>query len=133
MLNKDTIRHALRNVPDTLRLFILQKIEENEGHLQDAIDRRVARQRWLAAIREYNQHGVVALCHWSRDCDCCEATYREEIEAVPAVIDARMNEILDGAEGPTRFWLQRVSDPFERSFRDRALEAFEDGHPHHIY
>lgn len=123
----------LKQLPDAKRLYIREQMERINGSLQAATDARKARQAWVQQIKEYNQCGVVALCHWSRDCDCAEGTYRVEIEAVPWVIDQRMEQILDGAEGPTRFWLQRMSDPFEAESRDRAFEAFEDGHPHLIH
>ena len=127
------IRIDLSQLPDANRLYIRQQLERIDGTLQAATEARKARQAYLQRVKECNEHGVVALCHWSRDCDMCEATYREEIEAVPAVIDQRIEELLEGAEGPMQFWVQRMSDPFESTWRDRALEAYEDGHPHVIY
>lgn len=135
-MNKTEITNFIAAVrpfsSDTLMLCLRNVIERHYGRLQAATDRRIARQRWLASIREQAENGMIALCVWSRDCDNCEGTHRYEVEAVPAVIDALVEEILDGAEGPTRFWLQALSSPFESTHRDRNLKAFENGHPYRV-
>jgi hypothetical protein len=126
-------RDLLRLVPDHVRLKLLELTERQYGDLDAATTRRKSRQAFLQRIKDCNEHGVVALVVWQRDCDCCEATTRTEIEAVPAVIDEAIERLYEDAEGPLQWYIQRMSDPFEYGFRDRALEAYEDGHPHVIY
>lgn len=130
---KRHIRIALASLPEKNKLWFLFQMETYYGFLERATARRVARQQWLGSIRECNENGVVALIEWSRDCDMCEATTRTEVEAVPWVIEEIMNERLAWAEGPTRFRIQRMSDPFEYEFRDLAMEAHENGHRHVIH
>jgi len=114
-------------------LFIRNLLEMHHGNLQHARDRRLARLHWLDQIKTLAEDGQIALCSWSRDCDMCEGTTRTVMPADAKLIDERMDRDYAGAEGPMNHWLQRVSAPYEGYFRDRALEAYEDGHPHVIY
>lgn len=135
-------------LPDRYKLIFRQTVEAIHEKLAKATARRVARQQWLVQIREYAEPldvssgywgdlapgtMVVALCTWSRDCDMCEGTSVRLVEATPKALAEAMERDFESAEGPMRHWLQRASDEFEPEFRDGALEAYEDGHPHIIY
>ncbi len=135
-------------VRESRRLWALDAIERNHGLLAKATQRRVNRQNWLAQIREFAEPlvadpgywgdlapgtPVVALICSSRDCDMCEGTTRRLVEAKVSAVERAMDRDFEWAEGPVRHWIQRPSDAFEAESRDRALEAFEDGHPHVIY
>lgn len=129
-------------------LYVRNVLEQHHGLLAKATDRRIARQQWLASIKELAEpldvsNGywgdlpagtpVVALCKWERDCDMCEGTSKRLVEATASAVQESMDHDYEWAEGPVRHWLARPSDEFESEFRDRALEAYEDGHPHVIY
>jgi len=134
-------------VREGLRLWTLANIEREYGLLARTTRRRLARQEWVASIRDCAEplavagyYGdipagtpVVALCKWERDCDCVEGTSMRLVEATVAALDEAVERDYDWAEGPVRHWIQRPSDAFESEFHDRALEAFEDGHAHVIY
>lgn len=138
------------HVREGMRLAILAGLEMHYGALQHATQRRVNRQKWLAQIKEYAEPlrysdgyfgdeyleigtPVVALICWSRDCDMCEGTTRRLVKATVAAIESAMDRDFEWAEGPVRHWLERPSVDFEPEFRDRAMEAYEDGHPHVIF
>lgn len=115
------------SLSDTRKLHMLNVIEKHHGPLESITSQRKARQDWLAHITECAENGQVALIVWSRDCDMCEGTYRYIVSANARDVSALCDSILDSAEGPTRFHLQNPSAPFKATFRDRALEAFENG------
>ncbi len=81
--------------------------------------------------------GKVMVGFWSRDCDCCESTKTHIMK--PSEVEKYLEMEFDNAEGPCNWWLVPPKDwkaaqaAARDSFRDRALEAFEDGHPHIIY
>jgi len=120
-------------VPDGAALALRQAVECVYGDLAKAQRAREARAHWLWKIQQCTENGKVALITWSRDCDMCEGTSRRIVAAKAHIIDLSIEADLEGAEGPTNHWLQKPSDPFESEFRDRAMEAHEDGHRHIIY
>jgi hypothetical protein len=119
--------------PQRNALQLLNSIEERHGLLAQATEARIRRQTWLRRIAECAEGGKVALCRWYRDCDYSEGTDRTLVAANVAALDARVEQDWEHAEGPMRHWIQRPSDAFEIYSRDRALEAFENGHPHCIH
>jgi hypothetical protein len=48
-------------------------------------------------------------------------------------VNHEIDSIYEGAEGPGSIWLSMPEDKVAPEFRDLALEAFEDGHPHIVY
>jgi hypothetical protein len=120
------------DVPERYRLLILNMVEREQGRVEEATRRRMIRQAFLAELAGLQENGQIALCSWSRDCDMCEGTYRVVLKADAKAVDNYIQRDLENAEGPMRHWLQRPSDPFEHTFRDRALEAYENGHPYRI-
>ena len=131
---------------DILPLFVANIVEQHYGHLENATQRRIARYEWLNKIKTLSEPltqsywgdiapgtMVVALCTWSRDCDMCESTSRRIVVATSTAVQEAMDRDFDSAEGPINHWLQSPSDEFNYEVRDRALEAFENGHPYSIY
>ena len=118
-----------KSVSPIRMLWLLNKLEQNYNWLADARARRLSYLDWLMQIRNDAEGGEIALIVWQRDCDCCEGTSRHILPANPKVINAYINCVLDSAEGPVRYWIDKPSAYFEPEHRDRALEAFEDGHP----
>lgn len=79
--------------------------------------------------------GKVAVEIWQRDCDMAEFTRMAVIDATTEAYHKLEDAVAQNAEGP---YTLRVLSPveaaaFKPESRDRALEAFEDGHPHVIY
>ena len=84
--------------------------------------------------RVYTGRRVMLLITWSRDCDCCE---RDQLIAVPASLRTLRkveDDMADSAEGPWSVHVATLAEAldFEPEFRDRILEAFEDGHPYSV-
>lgn len=72
---------------------------------------------------------------WQRDCDCYEWSYT-------VCFPTRWHEVkhredaYSNAEGPVSFYKltrKEYKEYIAPNGRDRVLEAFEDGHPGHIY
>ena len=82
-----------------------------------------------AIIEFYEENGEVNVCIWQRDCDMCEGTSLVNIDATLEAYLELYDEVANNAEGP--YNLQIVSkscaESFEPTFRDRIMEAFEDG------
>lgn len=70
----------------------------------------------------------------STDCDHYRVVSAYECKNIFEA-DRVERDAYESAEGAT--YINRITkveyEDFERSERDYALEAFEDGHPHHIY
>lgn len=75
----------------------------------------------------------VYLYFWSRDCDCVEGDemvkYKNLRDAKKAIAD-----FYDNAEGACHheFSTKEAYDTFERSERDRAMEAYENGNSYSV-
>lgn len=128
-----TLQRTATLLPEGKRLEWLQRMEDKYRMLERATATREARQYFLRSIDEMAERGWVALVVWQRDCDMCESHTRYKVRATSWDVDRMLDRIYSNAEGPVHWHLQRMSDAFEPTFRDRALEAFEDGHPHAIY
>lgn len=93
------------------------------------------RARTAALLREHaNVDGMVNVCVWQRDCDCCEYTWTTEIAATLQAWVKLQHEIADGAEGPFSCGImtQQEAAEFEPETRDRVLEAFERGEYYNV-
>jgi len=112
---------------EAARLNALNVLEKVYHPLQEATQRREARQDWIEQIKRYSQAGKVALIKWERDCDCVEAVSRVLVDATPAAVDEEMEHDFEVAEGPVTHWLASPDAPFDGGIRDRVLEAFENG------
>lgn len=117
-------------------LKILNNVEEAYHLLEEAHERTERRREWVRRFKRHHQDGKIGVIIWSRDCDMCEShvAWIAEVNTV-AELDAWIDRRLESAEGPMSFHLVSVreAEDFLPAFRDRALEAFEDGHPHAIY
>ena len=111
---------------DIKRLYLLNVIERNHSSLESCTHARMARQRWLMAIKDFAEDGKIALVQWQRDCDHCEGTSRYLLDADVRTVDEFCEKQYSYAEGPMHFSIQRPSDPFEPYHRDRVAEAFDN-------
>lgn len=94
-----------------------------------------ARRKLRKKLAEYQYpDGTVAVYVWGRDCDLCESDSITNIPANLKAYEKFEQDQYDMAEGPTVVHpvSPEEADKFRPSFRDRILEAYEDGHPHHI-
>lgn len=110
--------------------------------LNRATQQRENRQTYLNRIatlgeRVKGRKGLwIAMVNGGMDCDCSK--WDNAVSLVRATVkacDAWVEAFYSGAEGPQWFCVERpsVAAELERSSRDLALEAFEDGHPHVVY
>lgn len=101
-----------------------------------SFDRRKARRYGLGSLYYCKGYGrIMAYRYWSRDCDCAESEVLVLLPADEDRIDAYMAGEYENAEGPLSFEALSLAEAreFRSSRRDRALEAYEDGHPYSIY
>lgn len=102
----------------------------------DAAHRRTQlRMAWLRAIRDCAENGKVALVRGG--CDCDGVQYGGDVsivKATVAAVDARVEHDLHWADGPMYHTIMRPSEArrVQRTQRDLALEAFENGHSHYL-
>lgn len=110
----------------------LKVLNSFDDGLHERINRRAA---LLACIQANTVDGMVGIVESGRDCDCVD--YVHPREAIPASIYAYNKlerETAQWADGPFSLSIVRPEEaeatPHES--HDRVLEAFEDGHPHHV-
>jgi len=79
--------------------------------------------------------GRVRLVHRFRDCDMVEGSRLVDIEPTLEAYEALFDDLSEWAEGPFSLTIVSPEDAceFRPEFRDLALEAFEDGHPHVVF
>lgn len=77
--------------------------------------------------------GMVSLNESSMDCDCVRSESSRIVPAVLVAIEKRIDDIYSWAEGPTSVWIDKPENGIEDSWRDLALEAYENGHPYSIH
>ena len=79
--------------------------------------------------------GYVAVVHGGRDCDGVE-TNNEVIycDATLHAVQAEVDRLYQWADGPVWWRIERPSVALKLTptWRDRVMEAFEDGHPYSI-
>jgi len=96
-------------------------------------DPLAAKQSIIDALSKYSVNNQVRLCDRFMDCDHAVSTGSRLIPATYVHYEAVLQDIYDNAEGPGTTWLESpATEPPSAEFRDLALEAFEDGHPHSI-
>lgn len=86
-------------------------------------------------IKDCTENGYVALVFSGMDCDC--TSYDNEVHLIEAnikVIDEYLDDRHSWLDGPESSYIEKpsVAKELNRSSRDLALEAFENGHPHFI-
>lgn len=115
------------------RVVRKQGLAERYGFRAGLGDPLVAKARTIARLEELAQDGLVGFATDSMDCDCVRMSACRAIPASWYGLQARIEALYEGAEGPTSWWLCEPPARPEYSSRDLALEAFENGHPHVVY
>lgn len=114
---------------DTWKLWMLAQVS---SELDLTINYRAELARRIAEVA---QDGMIGIVETGRDCDCVDYTHQRA--SIPANVMAYLklqDHTAKWADGP--FTLHIVS-PAEAAAthnesHDRVLEAFENGHPHHV-
>jgi len=122
-------------VSDYAALKTLAKCDKLWGVTEGCHEATEQRRSFIASIEQFAEGGMVAIYSSGMDCDCSRWENRRE-RVVPANVrdvEAALDDIYSGAEGPMSLWLDRPSARPPESHRDLALEAFEDGHPHVVF
>lgn len=107
----------------------------HRGNIEHLRRARLHRLALHQRIVECAEDGKILVIESGRDCDCVE--YHGKTMLCPANVrafDRLHDEIAKWADGPFRLDIDKPSnrDRYEYRSRDLALEAFEDGHQHHI-
>lgn len=110
-------------------LFCLNKIYGPS--LEQRREDTQKRLTFLSQLVEFGEAGKIALVRSGRDCDGVE--YDGDVVIVTATkqaVEAQVEGDLEYADGPMYFRLERpsVAKTIEHRSRDRAMEAFENGH-----
>jgi hypothetical protein len=118
---------------DSFKLWLLNRAEERHGLLREATRRRQCRQDLAQQIKENAETGKIAAIESGMDCD--GSRYYGHRHLIPATVqawDALRYRLAASCDGWFRLEIASPSEEIEHSSRDLALEAFEDGHPHHL-
>jgi hypothetical protein len=103
------------------------------SELHESVQKRIALNR---KISEFAEDGKICVVEGGMDCDC--SAYEGHVHT----FSSNLTEFWEGiermyynAEGPIHWHIIRPSDAdsVDRSSRDLALEAFENGHAHVVY
>lgn len=110
----------------------MRKRLRTEVQGRDPLAYRAKVATWL---EEFRFNRVVHVYVWGRDCDMCES---DSVSTIPCNVIAYEKfcaGVWDGAEGPTSIYPISYEEAleFQPSFRDRALEAFENGRGNAVY
>lgn len=100
----------------------------------DGVHKRINERAALHALLQRNAvNGKVQLIESGRDCDCVEYTHSAGmIDANWAALYVKERDTGEWADGPFSFTIVRPDEQVESESRDLVMEAYEDGHPHHI-
>lgn len=82
------------------------------------------------SIQKHQKDGMVRISDRFMDCDHAVSTCTRLVPATIVHIIRFLDDIYNNAEGPGNAWIHFPDDTCDPDFRDLALEAFEDGHPH---
>lgn len=113
--------------------YRLKALHDYKDGLHETINKRAA---LFEVIQRSARNGVIGIVESGRDCDCVD--YVRPGRTIPATLYA-YNKLYDEtqrwADGPFYFSIMtpEEADAVEPESHDRVLEAFENGHPHHVY
>lgn len=108
----------------------IDPVVELAGELEEATERQ-STQLLLETrtVRTSNTGFNVPVYTWGRDCDLCESDGITWIEPDMETFTQLVADTYDNAEGPVaiRIMKAKEANEFKASFRDRVMEAYEDG------
>lgn len=84
-------------------------------------------------IERMAHEGRIKLVESGMDCDCVKYDGRvHECDATLEAYDKLHDEISEWADGPFSLRIVPWDEEIKYTSRDLAMEAYENGHPHHI-
>ncbi len=103
-------------------------------HCIDAIRNIIVLQDQLMTHRvKHKGKMMVKVVESGMDCDCVQYSGRvHTCEATFEAYEKMHDDIAEWADGPFSLTIVPWSQKVTYTSRDRALEAYENGHPHHI-
>lgn len=82
-------------------------------------------------------YGKIYYSHWSRDCDMCESAGVSVFYGTKKMFDKAYDQAAEWADGPFSWEIISKEEYLERKgeryFRDRVMEAYENGNGTSIY
>lgn len=113
--------------------WVLKTLHDLPDGLHERINARATLAQQIAAHK--SPDGMLYLEESGMDCDCVR--YSGRIHCIPATLQAYKkleDDTYKWSDGPfnLRLVTQAEAESAQYQSRDLALEAFENGHPHHI-
>lgn len=127
---------------DEKRAYLVKIFKINPSHFLRPRERHLTsvqysineRARLLARLDKVTENGKICMVVEGMDCDCMQSCTARTRERESLFEEWRREEReYENAEGPTWVSFCRPSEAPSNARRDRALEAFEGGHPHSVY
>lgn len=120
---------------DVYKLYLLNLVYRDDYESEERRNALLARLGIHKTLASKAENGKVALIESGMDCDGVQYTgHVTLIDANFAAYEKHHDHVAEHADG--RFWfaIMKPSDAKNVHYRsrDRALEAYEDGHPHSI-
>jgi len=118
---------------DKFRRKLKRMFKKDNGRRLDPLEIKVL---VVGRISLRSEAGKIAVVSGGMDCDCVR--WDGAVEIIPATYTHLMaweNDFYEAAEGPQHYKVERpsVARDIERTERDLAMEAHENGHPHTVY
>ncbi len=128
------MRHYTSTFPTLSGALALKVRDCLHAQRLDIVSRaRQGRQELHRLIAQHAVNGRVAVVESGMDCDGVQYDGRvHEIDATVADFDALHDQIARWADGPFSLRVASLLDHIEYRSRDRAAEAFENGHAHYL-
>lgn len=142
-MNSALMNECLSRMPDKDKRVLLDWFRKDQRardwptqHSIAAVHHQInERAQWEARFRRSQENGRVALIRSGMDCDCTQYYRVSHIDVPTSLVAWVRNEDhhQEWLDGPESTSIGKPSENPERyASADRALEAYEDGHPHRV-
>lgn len=129
-LNKGTYKDVMRVVGKTSGYYFNGR-SSPVASVHHSINARV---NLVNIIEEKSVNNKIAFYEWGMDCDSVSSDSMNLYNASVYQIYKLIDNLYESAEGPVSWSLHKPDEiaEFKRSYRDHALEAFENGNAYSI-
>lgn len=130
--NRSYMRDGMGAPQAAQEVWRWKMLSDYANHLDERINQRARLAQALAACAE---NGKVVIEESGMDCDCVTYSGRlREIDATVMAYNKLQDETAAWADGPFHFSVLKPSEAVSVKYasRDNVMEAYEDGHPHHV-